>query len=326
MQNFISIIKTPFITALAIFALLFPVSHFVTIYGNSMLLLPRFVPGSELFEIVALMIYGGILTHLMIKNQAKFRLISWTLFSLVFFGQLLLGILAEQRFLMSGMLHVPLPAYILGGSLYKGEIGFMVILLLSTIALSGPAWCSHLCYFGALDNLASMTKKRRTNPVNLKLKATIAILFMGAILLFRLFEVDHTTSTIFALSWGFVALLVMIFLSPKKSSMMQCRYWCPTGLIVNITSQLYPIKMRINKNCDSCYRCTSSCKFGALTKKDIADQKPGFTCTNCGDCLSHCHVSALNYKLFRYEGESIRKLWIVLTVTLHVVFLALARI
>lgn len=50
---------------------------------------------------------------------------------------------------------------ILAGPIYRGHISVMTILFLSTVVLSGPAWCSHLCYFGAIDNLAASGKTRR---------------------------------------------------------------------------------------------------------------------------------------------------------------------
>ena len=68
-----------------------------------------------------------------------------------FFGQLALGIFADPIFLMTGKLHLPIPAVILAGPLYRFEGLFMPILFISTLLLSGPAWCSQLCYFGAFD-------------------------------------------------------------------------------------------------------------------------------------------------------------------------------
>jgi ferredoxin-type protein NapH len=37
----------------------------------------------------------------------------------------------------------------------------MTILFLSTVLLSGPAWCSYFCYFGALDNAAAQGRPDR---------------------------------------------------------------------------------------------------------------------------------------------------------------------
>jgi ferredoxin-type protein NapH len=50
------------------------------------------------------------------------------------------------------------PMMILGGPIYRGQLSVMTILFLSTVILTGPAWCSQLCYFGAFDNLAPGAK------------------------------------------------------------------------------------------------------------------------------------------------------------------------
>ncbi|HDJ22855.1 MAG TPA: 4Fe-4S binding protein [Candidatus Aminicenantes bacterium] len=63
-------------------------------------------------------------------------------------------------FLMTGKLHLPVPALILAGPIYRGTLSFMLILFLVTIVLVGPAWCSHLCYVGAWDDIACRRKRR----------------------------------------------------------------------------------------------------------------------------------------------------------------------
>ena len=91
---------------------------------------------------------------------SRWRKYTWFVFSVVFFSQLLLGLLVSDKFLMTGKLHLPVPMMILAGPIYRGHTSVMTILFLSTVILSGPAWCSHLCYFGAIDNLARLRKNQ----------------------------------------------------------------------------------------------------------------------------------------------------------------------
>ena len=128
-----------------------------------MLLLERFIPGAGWFEIFLLSIYAGWITEKMlnIKQSSRWRLRIWILFSIIFFGQLIIGLLGVDKFLMTGLLHYPIPALIAAGPIYRGEGFFMPILFVATVILVGPAWCSHLCYIGAWDNLAS---GRRPKP------------------------------------------------------------------------------------------------------------------------------------------------------------------
>jgi len=90
----------------------------------------------------------------------SWRRVTWIAFSIVFFTQLGIGLAGDQRFLMTGKLHLPVPMMILGGPIYRGNMSVMTILFISTVVLSGPAWCSHLCYIGAWDGLAATARRR----------------------------------------------------------------------------------------------------------------------------------------------------------------------
>ena len=57
---------------------------------------------------------------------------------------------------MTGKLHLPVPALIVAGPVYRGSVGFMLILFLCTILLVGPAWCSHLALHAAFLGVARM--------------------------------------------------------------------------------------------------------------------------------------------------------------------------
>jgi len=125
------------------------------------ILLERFMNGGGWIEIFIIALYGAFIGYKIQNknNSARWRRISWTIFSIVFFSQLALGLLGFEKFLMTGELHFPIPMMIMGGPLYRGELTIMTFLFLSTVILTGPAWCSQLCYFGALDNIAAQKTK-----------------------------------------------------------------------------------------------------------------------------------------------------------------------
>ena len=127
------------------------------------LILERFIHGAGWFEIAVISIYGGYVAFKMQDpiNVPRWRRITWITFSIVFFTQLILGLSGLDKFLMTGKLHLPIPMMILAGPLYRGQTSIMTLLFLSTVILSGPAWCSQLCYFGAFDSLASRGKTQR---------------------------------------------------------------------------------------------------------------------------------------------------------------------
>ena len=119
----------------------------------------------------------------------------------------------------------------------------------------------------------------------------------------------------------------VISISQKNGLMIHCTYYCPIGFIVNLYSKIYPIKVKINNNCDLCNKCIKECKYSAISfDKEKNKMTIGFSCTNCGDCIDVCHANAINYSLYNKQKPELRNFWIVLTIVIHTVFLAFARI
>lgn len=295
---------------------------------NPMILLERFVKGGGWIELFVISLYAAYVTHKMQdqKNVAVWRRNIWLLFSIVFFGQFILGLIGFEDFLMTGKLHLPVPAMILAGPIFRFKITFMPILFLSTIILSGPAWCSQLCYFGALDNIAAKGKTKTKRVKNkLALKFTILIIVIAGTLLLKIFNISSLYAAIGGGMFGIIGIAIIIFISKRIGKMVHCIYYCPVGTVINYLRFINPFRMYIDTNCTTCMKCTSFCKYDALNLNDIQNLKPGITCTLCGDCLSSCHVNSIKYKFFKLNPETARKLYLGVTISLHAIFLALAR-
>jgi polyferredoxin len=228
---------------------------------------------------------------------------------------------------MTGKLHLPIPMMILGGPIYRGQLSVMTILFLSTVILTGPAWCSQLCYFGAFDNLASGGK---TSKENLKykgaIKTTVLILVIAMALILRWLNVSLIVSTIIAVGFGITGISIMILFSLKRKKMVHCVMYCPIGTIVNVLKQVNPFRMYIDQSCTLCMNCTKFCKYDALNINDIKNAKPSLTCTLCGDCLAGCNHNSIKYKFLKMRPEHARNLYLILTISLHAACIALARI
>ncbi|NOZ12727.1 MAG: 4Fe-4S binding protein [Acidobacteria bacterium] len=295
----------------------------------NMLLLNRFIPGFGWLEILLLAVYGAVVAARIYdhKTQARWRIRVWHLFTIVFFGQLILGLLGFDSFLMTGKLHLPVPALIAAGPIYRGHEFFMIFLFLGTIVLVGPAWCSQLCYIGAWDDAASRSKKIPGYYRNDRVRIIIAVLVIGAAILLRILKVGWLPATILAAAFGLAGVGIMLRFSRKKGVMVHCTAYCPIGLFANILGKLNPFRIRIDTGgCTSCMACAQVCRYSALTLKDIQAGKPSLTCTLCGDCISDCPQNTIHYHFPGMKAETARKLFIVLVVTLHAVFLGVARI
>jgi polyferredoxin len=301
----------------------------VKLSSHPIILLERFIKGGGWFEIVLIAMYGAYLAYKMQDplQTPKWRKISWTIFSIVFFTQLIIGLLGASKFLMTGKLHLPIPMMILAGPLYRGHLSVMTIMFLSSIVLTGPAWCSHFCYFGAFDNLAAKGKPKKGSFKNkLAIKTSLLFLVIAATLLLRWIQVPVLYATIIAIAFGIVGVGLMVFISRRNGKMTHCTMYCPVGTIVNVLKPVNPFRLYIDKSCTLCMKCTKTCRYDALGITEVHNKKPNFSCTLCGDCIAACDDSSIKYRYFRLKPENARSLYLFLTISLHVICLALARI
>src|ERR1035437_1260825 len=312
------------------FFLIFILLAFVQIkVERPMILAERFFKGSGWIEIILISCYGAFVVNKMQDplNVPLWRRITWTTFSLVFFTQLIIGLLGFDKFLMTGKLHLPIPVMILAGPIYRGQLSVMTILFLSTVILTGPAWCSQLCYFGAFDNLSSGGKSsKEILKYKGAIKSSVLIFVIAMAIILKRMHAGMLVSTLIAIAFGVGGILIMILYSLKRKKMVHCVMYCPIGTIVNVFKHINPFRMHIDQSCTLCMNCTKFCKYDALNPLDIKNAKPAITCTLCGDCLAGCHHNSIKYKFLKMSPEQARNLYLILTISLHAACLALARI
>lgn len=302
----------------------------IAVSEPKLLLLERFVPGLGWLEVVLLPLYAAWLARKLsgVRAVRRVRPLVWRLFSLVFFFQLALGLMGFSVFLMTGKLHLPVPALIVAGPVYRGSGFFMLILFGVTLLFVGPAWCSWLCYIGSWDDLAARRQRLPGPPP--PGRTTARILLLGMVVLtalgLRLCGVEQTAAALAGVAFGVLGVGVMVAFSRRRGIMVHCTVWCPIGLVADLAGKLSPFRLRIGAGCDACLNCEKSCRYGALTWKDIQRKKPGLTCTLCGDCLSYCHAGQIHYHFPGLAPAAARSIFLVLTVSFHAVFIAVARI
>jgi ferredoxin len=295
-----------------------------------LLLGERFLPGSGIFWICLFAFYGAQVSGwLLADKRGKVRGLIWTLFSAVFFGQLLLGLIGWSIFLMTGTLHLPVPALILAGPLYRGEGLFMPILLGVSLLLTGPAWCSYLCYIGAWDDRLARLASGPPSPLpawtpHMRAGLLAATLIVPPAL--RLLGVSWTWALGLAAVFGVIGVLVMAFFTRRSGTMVHCTTYCPIGLVNNLIGKVLPWRIGIGSGCTRCGLCSRACRYNALTAHDLEKGRPGLTCSLCGDCLPRCPHGHLGYSFPGLTREHARQAFVILVSGLHTVFLAVARI
>ncbi len=294
-----------------------------------LLLLERLFPGGGFLQILLIAAFAFIMEYNMLITERSgwWRRFSWSLFSVIFFLQLTLGIAVDKIFLMTGHLHLPVPALIISGPIYRGSFSVMTLIFLSAVFLSGPAWCSQYCYFGAIDSALAGPKspvsERRTRRA---LRYTFLALSVAVALLLRIIGASGETALAAGIITGVAGLLIIFFISRREKKMIHCTVWCPVGTLVSRLRFVSPFRLKISNDCTRCMKCSTLCRYDALTREDIAQLKPGNTCTLCGDCISACRSSSIHYHFPKMSPSAARKLYITVTVVIYSLVLALARI
>ena len=297
-------------------------------------LLERYLPLFGSVQIFFVSWYGAFLAGKLAdrKTTRKFRRIAWTLFGIVFFAQFFLGLLGVEGMLLTGKLHVPIPAFIVFAPIFRDSMSMMPFIVLAATLLAGSAWCSMLCYFGPFDSVAAGSKGVKPYPASfvfLLRWGRIIVLVTGsaAALGLRALGIDLSTAVAIAVAYGAVSLLVMALVSRRYSAMSHCMTFCPMGLVVNLLGRVSPWRVRVNREvCDNCGACEKICKYNAITPESRAEGKTLLRCSLCRDCLTVCRNQAL---YLRCPGLSPRAAWAVftgLTTVLHVVFLSVAMV
>ncbi|UCD16422.1 MAG: 4Fe-4S binding protein [Candidatus Zixiibacteriota bacterium] len=294
------------------------------------LMFERIAPGMGWIEILLLATYAAWVTEKMLDpaQTARWRQRIWLAFSIVFFLQLSLGLMGFDHFLMTGRLHLPVPAMIIAGPIFRGESFFMLVLFSATVVLVGPAWCSHLCYIGAWDNAASRSvrKPRKLPSWRQPVRVIILILIIISAITLRLAGISSSAATILGLAYGLGGMAVMIFRSRKTGVMTHCVAYCPISILANWLGKLSPFRIRIKDDCTECGICRLSCRYDALNMSDIKKRKPNSSCSLCGDCIACCSDGWIEYRFRGLKPKTARAIFIVLAVSLHAACLGLARI
>lgn len=307
-----------------------------------LLLSDRFLPGSGPLQIVLAGVYAAWVAGLLLDparaRKARPRL--WALFSAVFFGQLALGLLGAHRLLMTGALHLPVPALIMAGPLYRGEGVFMLVLFGVSVLLLGPAWCSHLCYIGAWDDACSRLHgaaakaqgkgRRGKGPAPLPRWAVVlrwclaAVLFAAAFAMGRAGVPVGVAATAAGL-FGLAGVAVMAGLSTRRGMMVHCTAFCPMGAVGNLLGRIAPWRLRVGPGCTRCGACLAVCRYNALDARRLEAGRPALSCTLCRDCIGVCRHGAMQLTLPGVAPATAWRIFAVLAAVLHAVFLNVAR-
>ena len=329
----------------------------VWIMKPQLLLLERFFPQWGSLQLALAGMWAALAAGwLSGKKSPQVRMRLWRVFSMVFFAQLVLGLLLESRFLLTGQLHLPVPGLIAAAPLYRGGGWFMLGLFTFSTLLAGAAWCSHLCYLGVWDataakactggphGLARMdntidTTATAAHPPSQQgiprrapswlpyLRLGMLGLTLGIPLLLRLDGAPVEAALTCGLLLGLLALPASLLVSRKAGYAAYCRGLCPLGLLAKWLGRLAPWRVRRTGSCRCCMACVRICRQDAMGDP-AATSAPNADCNLCRDCVAVCPQKALSVTFY---GLAVSQVWagpafVAVLAALHAAFLAMARI
>ena len=314
---------------LAAFLLTLAVLLPLPILAPYLLLSERLLPGSGLLQVGASALWGGLVCGWLHdrRRAAVWRRRVWLLFSLVFFGQFALAAAGHTVFYMTGEPHIPVPGVIIGGALYRGEAGFMLVLLLVSVLLAGSAWCSHLCYFGSWDALAASSSRPLPHAHPLRWRVLALALTCGTALGLRCSGAPLVWAVTGGILLGLLLVPVALFWSRRRGYAVYCTMICPLGLLVCLLGRCAPWRIRRTEQCVLCGACTRACRYGALDMARLLKGQPGPSCTLCRDCLTACPRGGLGMSWagmgLAGRGEQV---FVTLMAAMHAIFLCTAMV
>ena len=316
---------------MAVFLSLYYIRKFAPL---EMLLLERFFPGRGMAEIFLAAWYGSFAAGLLAdrKKSRKTRTRLWLMFAVLFFAQFALGLLGVSQMLLTGRLHVPIPAFILYGGVFRESLNAMPFIVLISTLLLGSAWCSMLCYFGPFDSLASQGKALRPLPRLLRGalcwgRPFILVSGIGAAFLLKHIGLSTAGAVSLACAYAFLSLLAMAALSRRYGGMMHCTAFCPMGLIVSWLGRLSPWRLRVDSSsCDACGACESVCRWRAITPESRSEGKALMRCSLCRDCIGVCRKNAISLRYAGLAPEVSERIFVGMLASLHAIFLACAMV
>lgn len=186
--------------------------------------------------------------------------------------------------------------------------GAGISLLLAVVL--GPVFCSWLCPFGFLSELARRGKKKNGvvkasfNPFLIKsgiaAAGLLAILtFVPMPLLTQLSMPAWFTQfwqhaiTHRDVLWPAVVLIpAALLLEVVANSRLWCRYVCPQSVLISLAGLAFPkrLQVRFARRACTCKAsdraCVAACSLDLNPRETTPAQK--LECTNCGDCIDAC--------------------------------------
>lgn len=187
------------------------------------------------------------------------------------------------------------------------------ILLIAVVILTfvlGRAFCGYICPLGTIQSLfTKLGKNLNIKQVKVNKNVDKVLRFAKYIVLFIVLFTTYKAGELVIRAYdpwaAFMHLnsgaeifeeflvgliiLIVIFISSLFIERAWCRYFCPLGATLAITSPLRIFKIKRNTStCINCKACTRNCPMGLDVHSE--ESVSSTECISCGDCITSCPV------------------------------------
>ena len=92
----------------------------------------------------------------------------------------------------------------------------------------------------------------------------------------------------------FTGVLIAVVLLNLFAERFWCRYLCPLGALLGLTSKVAVLRRRTEPGCVGCVQCTDACPMGTIDPAEDYASDPA-ECTMCLECLDVCLLGATTF-------------------------------
>jgi ferredoxin len=278
--------------------------------------LATLINSAPVAEVLALLLLFAMVMTAFLRKSSTIRWVTlvYTLFYLGFYN----GTFLSVSHITNGLKQGP--------SLFLNDLPLLLIVVFTivTTLFWGRVFCSSLCPFGALQDFITriMPKKwqlevpRAIHDKALYIKYGILALLVVTSLTFSdlsLFQYFEPFGTIFYFSRSMLlwAILAIFIVASMFVSRFYCRYACPLGAALGVTSFLSPFRIKRVQQCEVCKVCENSCPTGAIRAHKVDFKE----CVRCDICESKLITKAGVCKHTVEDVMARHKTWTPITVT-----------
>ncbi|CAM2057524.1 ferredoxin-type protein NapH [Desulfovibrionales bacterium] len=205
----------------------------------------------------------GTLQHFMAIQAIPYMLLGFLGLVGLCVGRMACGWICPFGFLQDLLHRVPSPKYQMPRRLLLLKYLFLLIFVIILPFLTGETWFSKICPAGTMTAGIPWVLWNPVNPVTglPVLPADPGLMFIMAL----------------AILFGFL-ICFMLFKRPF------CKTVCPLGAIFALFNRYSLVQLEINKNCDACTLCETTCPMDLNVPLEINSGECIFCleCTQCG--------------------------------------------